>query len=522
MTTVEARAFPRSRVKVPAVVTPTLVLFGAALALAVSAGWLTLAEGTTPLLTVPLEMLAMLGLFVVVHEASHHATGRLTWLNDVLGRVAVLFSSAFVSFPAARYLHLEQHRHGGSGHLTPWNLRGPRWQLPLRWMATDLWHTFAYFKRTADRPQAEVAESLALLVLLPGTLAAVAGTGNGWELLLVYLLPQRLTMLLASWWFDWFPRHQPPDACSYHSVHSRYPSLPFYRYQQAWRADREPDAAPPPAPACGGEFHRLAVTRVERPLDRVVVVSLALPPELRAEFRFSPGQHVTLRTRVEGALLERQYAVCSRPGEEELRLAIKQVPDGWLSNHATKVLAPGDELEVRPPEGSFTLTPDPREAKHFVAIAAGIGIAPVLPMLGHALATAPRCRATLLYVNRTGADTLFARELSALTRRFEGRLRVVHFRTDERDPDLRPARTGNPFDTIGSALAICFERYQPGALDSARLRFLLSARLHPAKVDEWFLCVPPPLADTVRAVLAEHHVPPDSVHGETFHVMARV
>ncbi|HVV11934.1 FAD-binding oxidoreductase [Amycolatopsis sp.] len=519
MTTVEAQALPRFRVTVPEVVTPTLLLFGGSLGLGASAVWLALGEHFPAWVTVPMHVVAMFGLFVVVHESSHHAAGRLTWINDVLGRVAILFTSAFVSFPAARFLHLEQHRAGGQAHLTPWNLRGPRWQLPLRWMATDLWHAFAYFQRTANRPQAEVAESLAMLVLLPGTLAAVTGTGHGLELLIVYLLPQRLTMLLGGWWFDWFPRHHSPDARSYRSVHSRYPSLPFYRYLQGWRADREPWCAPPPAPARRGEFHRLTVTSVRRPLDRVALVGFTVPPELRNEFRFTPGQHVTLRAVVDGEVLRRKYAVLARPGEDELHVAIKQLPGGRFSGYATSALAPGDELDVLPPEGEFTLCPESRDTKHFVAIAAGIGIAPVLPVLGHALATATRCRATLLYVNRSGADTLFAEELSKLTRRFEGRLRVVHFRTDERDPELRPARTAKPFDSIGSALAISDERYQPGAFDGARLRALLAARLHPAKVDEWLLCVPPALADSVRAVLAEHHVPPDAIHGETFHVV---
>ena len=59
---------------------------------------------------------------------------------------------------------------------------------------------------------------------------------------------------------------------------------------------------------------------------------------------------------------------------------------------------------------------------------------------------------------------------SKLARRFEGRLRIRHFRTDKADPDLRPPRPLRPFDTIGTAQAISYEHYQPGQLDGRRRR----------------------------------------------------
>lgn len=505
---------PRLRMRVPAVVPPTLVLFAGSLALGAFAAWLALDHLAAAWMTVPMHVGAMFVLVVVMHECAHHAAGRLTWVNDVVGRLATPFVSAFGAFASARYLHLEQHRRNAGGHLTPWNLRGPVWQLPLRWMVTDLWHVWTYFKRTAQRPQVEVAETLGMLVLVPGTLIAVFAAGHGWELVVVYLLPQRLALGLAGWWFDWFPRRLPADALSYHRVHSRYPNLPFYRYPQAWHAEREPRPVDPPPRAGPVVFHALPVASVRALTDSAVEVGFAVPAHLREEFRFTPGQYVVLRATIGGELVARAYAISSCPGDPELRVAIKQLPGGLMSTYATTELRPGDRLEVQPPSGQFTV--DPSEGGTIVAVVAGVGITPLLPMLSHTLATSPRSRATLLYINRSGADTMFADELSALVRRFEGRLRVEHFRTDERDPDLRPARPSRPFDSIGSALAISYERYHPGGLDAGRLRSLLDCRLHPAKVDEWLVCAPQDIADPVRALLAEHHVPTAAVHSEQF------
>ncbi|WP_236793690.1 FAD-binding oxidoreductase [Amycolatopsis sp. GM8] len=504
----EAAALRKPRLRVPDVVAPTLLLFAGSLALGMFAAWLALEHLASPMVTVPMHVAAIFGMFVVTHECVHHAMGRLTWLNDVAGRLAIPFVSVLSGFPGARYVHLEQHRvQDGGEHLTPWNVRGPAWQLPLRWMLTDFWHAWAYLRRTAGRPQAEAAETLVMLTLLPGTLAAVIWAGHGWALLVVYLLPQRIALGLAAWWFDWYPRRLPPDAYSYHRVHSRHPSLPFYRYPQAWRAERMVSPAAPPA-ACPGVFHTLTVSSV-RPLTRCAVeVGFAVPPRLRDEFAFTPGQHVVLRAMIDGEPVARPYAISSCPGE--LRVAVKRIPGGLMSTYATTRLRAGDRLDVRPPSGGFTVSP----AREVVAIAAGVGISPVLPMLSHLLATSPRSRATLLYVNRSGADTMFADELSALVRRFEGRLRVEHFRTDERDPVLRQARS--TFDSIASALVIPDERYHAGPLDTRRLGSWLDCRLHPAKIDEWLLCAPRDIAGPVRALLAEHHVPADAVRDERF------
>ncbi|HJQ47786.1 MAG TPA: FAD-binding oxidoreductase [Amycolatopsis sp.] len=484
--------------RVPAVVAPTLFLCAGALALGTAATWLALGPQVSALVTVPMHTAAMFALCVVVHEASHHAAGRLTWVNDTLGRIAMPFAAVVGAFPAARFLHLDHLRTGLDGHRSAWNRRGPRWQRPLRWALTDIWYAWEYLRRSTDRPQLEVAESVAMLALMPGTLAAVLGSGHGLELLVVYLLPQRIAVGAATWWSERPPRKP---------YRSGGPSC--YRYEQPWRAERAPSERVSARPT---QFHSLAVSEVRTLAEQVVLIGFAVPDELREHYAFTPGQHVVLRAVVEGEVVERPYAICCLAG---LRVAVKPVPGGLFSGYAT-TLAVGDRIDVLPPSGTFTLDPGKRESKHYVAIAAGIGIAPVLPMLTHALDTAPRSRGTLLYVNRSGSDTLFAAELAELARRFDGRLRIHHFRTDERDPDLRPPRPARPFDSIGTALAVSYERYRAGRLNGGRLRALLDSRLHPAKIDEWLLCAPAEVADPLRAVLSEHGVPAGAIRQERF------
>ncbi|NIH81759.1 FAD-binding oxidoreductase [Amycolatopsis viridis] len=491
--------------RLPAVVVPTVALLVGGLGVWACALWLALVRHAPAAVTIPLHTVAVLALFTVLHEAAHHAAGSLTWVNGALGRVALPFVSPFGGFPAARYVHLTQHRSGSPAHLTPWNTRGPAWTLPLRWATVDLWHVWRYLG-TPRRPTAESAEMLGMLVFLPCVLAAVVGTGHGQELAVVYLVPQRLALALASWCHDWRPRRRPSG---YQRVHAERPGRPLFHHAPTIPSPRAPEPGAP-APA---QFHPLTVTGVRWLTGEAVAVTLAVPPGLREVFRFTPGQHLVLRAQIDGAPVDRRYAICAGPAEPELRVAIKRVPGGRFSEHAMG-LRPGETILARPPSGTFTMRATPR---HVVAVAAGSGIAPVLPVVVHLLGTSPRSRVTLLYVNRSGDDTLFAAELSEYARRFEGRLRVTHYRTDERDPWLRHSRGDRPFESIGKALAISYERYVPGGLDAGRIRDLLEARLHPAKVDEWLVCAPPTVSGPVCEALAAHGVPAAVVHVQHFH-----
>jgi ferredoxin-NADP reductase len=413
--------------------------------------------------------------------------------------------------------------------------------------------------------------------------ATVLACGHWWELLVIYVIPQRLGLAVLAWWFDWLPHHGLPAAKprdrfgatrvrvglewlmtpimlyqNYHLVHHLHPAIPFYRYLRAWNDNREAyltrdipiitawgreltpaeyrewrrltgdlcgaehGPAPKPVPLGPSRFHRLRVAQVRPLIADAVAITFDVPPELAGEFRFSAGQHVAVRAVIDGHPVRRTYSICAPADSGELRIAVKRRDGGAFSSFATTALKAGDTLDVLPPSGGFTHVPAPGRTAHYVALAAGSGITPVLSILVSALTAEPHSRATLLYVNTSGATTLFAPELSGLAQRFGGRLHVVHYRTDERDPDLHAHRPVRHFDTVGEALAISHERYQRGRLDGTRLRALLQGRLHPAKVDEWFLCGPRGLMDLVRRTLADADVPDESVHFELFRGAPRV
>ncbi|MEJ8278193.1 fatty acid desaturase [Pseudonocardia spirodelae] len=544
------RGVPHPRVPMPTVALPTLALLLGSAAAWAAATWWVLAGGSPwrYLVTVPVHALITFTMFTVLHETVHLAGGRLRWVNEVMGRIAMPFVVAWAAFPVLRYIHIEHHRNTNedtSRDPDAWSDAGPRWQWPLRWTTLDLWYFRFYLPRLPARPRAEVAEQFGIALVVIGAFVTLALTGHGWELLMIYLIPQRLGIGLLVWWFDWLPHHD-LDATAgsdrfhatrvrvgwerimnplmlyqnYHLVHHIHPTIPFYRYVQVWRRAESDwlDRDVPISTAWGTELssdeyrawrritahfdrdadlprraHRLRVSAVRRLTPDALSITLDVPSDLREAFTFSAGQHIGVGAEIDGETVRRTYSICTAAGSGVLRIAIRRTEGGRFSGWVHERLRVGDELEVSPPSGRFTLTPDRGRSRQLAAVAAGSGITPVISILASALDAEPRSRATLFYANRDAEHTMFADELAMLARRFEGRLTVVHHRSRGDD---------GPRDVL------------PGRLDGERF----TAHLDQRSLDDadWYLCGPSAMLDDLVSVLDARGVPVGRVHRELF------
>ena len=243
-------------------------------------------------------------------------------------------------------------------------------------------------------------------------------------------------------------------------------------------------------------FAALRVAEVEHLTADAVALTFEVPPELREQYAFAPGQHLTLRATIDGEEVRRSYSICSPPSSGRLRIAIKQLEGGLFSKHALTLVDVGDVLDVMRPAGRFGVRLDPANAKHYAAIVAGSGITPVMSILAAALETEPASRFTLVYGNRDAGSVMFLEELADLKDRWPGRLQLVHVLSrEQRDSELLTGR-----------------------IDDAKLDTLLASVVPPDAVDEWLLCGPFELVEQVRSRLLAHGVSPRRVHLELFHV----
>jgi ring-1,2-phenylacetyl-CoA epoxidase subunit PaaE len=241
-------------------------------------------------------------------------------------------------------------------------------------------------------------------------------------------------------------------------------------------------------------FHRLTVNELRRESPNAVSLSFAIPPELADDYRFAPGQYLTLRTTMDGEEVRRSYSICSGPEDGELRIAVKKVDGGAFSSWAADELKPGDELEVMTPTGRFGAALAPGQARVYVGFAAGSGITPVLSLLKGVLAREPHSRFFLFYGNRSTAGMLFREALEELKDRFIERLSIFHVISGE-EQDIPILH---------------------GRLDGDKVRVLLRSLVPAAGIDHVFVCGPTGMSEEIEAACRDLGIAADRIHVERF------
>jgi ring-1,2-phenylacetyl-CoA epoxidase subunit PaaE len=250
------------------------------------------------------------------------------------------------------------------------------------------------------------------------------------------------------------------------------------------------------------EFHPLRVAQVRRETDEVVSVAFEVPPHVAELYRYLPGQHLTLRRAFDGQEVRRSYSICSGIDDGELRVAIKRVPGGLFSGWIRQELRAGMCLDVMTPAGRFTTELDPSHAKHYLALAVGKGITPVMALVRSCLGREPHSRFTLVYGNRTTRSILFRDQLADLKDRYVDRFQLIHVLSGQHQE------------------VPLFN----GRLDADRFRALVATLVPIETVDEVFICCPQPTTQALRETLRDLDVPDERVHFELFgtpHVVER-
>lgn len=230
----------------------------------------------------------------------------------------------------------------------------------------------------------------------------------------------------------------------------------------------------------GDNHHSLEVVDVIEESEDARTFVLAVPAALRDQFAYRSGQFLTVRCAPDDGELERCYSLSSVHGlDEHLRITVKRVPFGPVSNWMIDRVRKGDRLPVMRPAGVFVARDDDRDLSLF---AAGSGITPIISLAKDRLRQ-PAGKVSLFYANRDERSVIFKGELNRLAAEHPDRLSVTHW-----------------LETVQG-------------LPTPRLLAAYAAHL---TAHEHFVCGPAPYMDAVAAALEQLGVDRHQIHLERF------
>ena len=255
----------RSLIAAPALAIPTTLLFLACLGGLAAVSALAI-QGTFPLwVGTLLNGLVVYFFFSVVHDSSHGAISKHRLLNETLGRIGLFFFGPIAPLGMARWIHMQHHRFTNDEVKDP-DYFGHKMDLltPLRWSNFDYFYTSYFLKHAGKAMIKQKLPGLVIQVsLVIGLVAAAFDYGWGWEAVMLWLLPSRVSSFLFVMVFVWLPHcpfthtaQQDEYKASniragwewlltplmtyqnYHLVHHLYPTAPFYQMLRLWDARR--------------------------------------------------------------------------------------------------------------------------------------------------------------------------------------------------------------------------------------------------------------------------------------------
>ena len=240
-------------------------------------------------------------------------------------------------------------------------------------------------------------------------------------------------------------------------------------------------------------FYKTFIKEIKQETANAVSLVFNIPENLKSEFKFTSGQYITLKKEINGEEVRRAYSICSTPESEEIRVAVKAVENGTFSVYATKELKAGDDIEISAPEGRFLLKPEPN--KNYIAFAAGSGITPILSMVKSVLENESSSTFTLVYGNKSVADTIFYSELNTLKETYSNRLKLHYIFSRE---DVK--------------------NQSRGRIDKNVTNYFVKNMYKETTFNASFLCGPEKMIEAVSNTLQEIYFSKENIHFELFTV----
>ncbi len=211
------------------------------------------------------------------------------------------------------------------------------------------------------------------------------------------------------------------------------------------------------------------------------------------DFKYKPGQFITLIDKVDGEKVRRAYSLCSNPFEDEYpAVTVKRVDDGRMSNHVNDNYENGQEVEVMEPMGMFTTEFKESQSRKVAFIGGGSGITPLYSLLRSILVKEPNSQVVLVFANRSEEYIIFKDELAKLESEHVDRFKLIHILEEDE-----------------GGLAAIKGRSSPGIVNDL-------VETHELADAEFFICGPQPMMDVAEEGLKSAGIVEEKINIESF------
>lgn len=257
------------------------------------------------------------------------------------------------------------------------------------------------------------------------------------------------------------------------------------------------------------DFFQLKIKQITPETPDTVTVEFEIPEELKSNFSYKQGQHITVRTHLNDKEIRRSYSMSSSPLESSFAVTVKKVEGGAMSGWIHDQLKAGDTVEVAPPDGRFFTETNPEKRRTYYMFGAGSGITPLMSIIKTVLEAEPMSAVFLLYGSRNEENIIFRDALDQLSMRYNGQLHVEYVLSQLK-------KEGGIFGMFKKSTSNWQGR--TGRISAKMVNGFLDEQMPrgPEQDCQYFVCGPGSMTDTVKNAILGRGIQSKQIHTEHF------
>ncbi|MGY3794213.1 2Fe-2S iron-sulfur cluster-binding protein [Aquimarina sp. 433] len=214
------------------------------------------------------------------------------------------------------------------------------------------------------------------------------------------------------------------------------------------------------------------------------------------KIKYKSGQFLTVKIPIKNKIEKRAYSFSSSPFTDKfLRITVKKVQKGLVSNYICEQLSAGQKIEIEKPAGSFFIEPDKNAKHHYVFFAGGSGITPIFSIIKTVIEKEPLSNILLIYANKNEESIIFKKALEDLSENHPKRLKIEHI--------LEKSTSDQP-------------NYHQDLLNEELITEIIHNHDLTYNLGKYMMCGPQGFMDKAKEILAQHGIQRNQIKLEAF------